>query len=207
MVFFFYIFAFLILVGSFMVVFSNNPINSVFWLIFTLCNSAGIILLTGAEFIAMVSIIVYVGAIAVLFLFVVMMLDLKSTTIKFKIKNIKIIPLFCLLAFLICLVLIVLLSIKNTSVDSTSVFMIDKNKGNIHAIAKFLYTDFFLVFQLCGLILFAAMIASISLTFRPAYSKKQKLLTQLFRTKEDSVKNVSVKSQSPPKNINYEDDI
>src|SRR5438477_7516636 len=78
----FYLFAFMAIVGALNVIFQRNPVHSVLWLIFTFCNAAGLFVLLGAEFVAMILIIVYVGAVAVLFLFVVMMLDINITKLK-----------------------------------------------------------------------------------------------------------------------------
>ncbi len=205
MAIFFYLFASLLVVSSLLVVASKNPVYSVLWLIFAFCNSAGLMLLIGAEFLAMMLIIVYVGAVAVLFLFVVMMLNVSLTEIKEELNKNLFISVLVSLVMLADLIAIIVLGAKGVHAKGNGIFMIPADIGNVHAIARVLYTDFILPFQTAGLILFAAMVACIALTLRyRAGVKRQDTKEQLARTKENSLFLAKPKLNSGVEGIKYE---
>lgn len=206
MAIFFYLFASFIIFSSMMVISSRNPVHAVLWLILTFCNGAGLMVLMGAEFLAMMLIIIYVGAIAVLFLFVVMMLDIKFAEFKGLIgREMSIAALIALFLF-IDLVAIILLSTTTVVTSEHLQFATPPDLGNAYAIGRLLYTDFILPFQTAGVILFVAMIASITLTLRlrPGV-KRQKISKQLDKNKENSMFLAKHTGQSGLKNLNYDD--
>ena len=182
--FIFYVFAITVLTAGLFTVISRNPVHSVLWLILSFLSSAGLFVLLGAEFVAMLLIIVYVGAVAVLFLFVVMMLDVDFAEMKAEMA--KYIP----LALLIGVVLLMQLGL----VFGTWVFS-DQAMGlrgavapdaaevhNTAALGQLLYDDYILLFQLAGLILLVAMIGAIVLTLRHRTDiKRQDILQQMYR--------------------------
>lgn len=191
MCFFFYLFSILAILGSIFVVISNNPVYSVFSLITVFCNISGLFILLGAEFIAMNLIIVYVGALAVLFLFVTFMLKLNInfSLRKFIKENISlsIILAFFLLIDLLAIIKLAL-SCPNNLNNLPIVSIINDHTNNAKIIGELLYTDFILPFQSTGIILFIAMISSIIL-LSPKKSKAKKQITklQLMRNKENSI--------------------
>ncbi len=190
-----------------MVITSRNPVHAVLWLILAFCNSAGIVMLTGAEFLAMMLIIIYVGAVAVLFLFVVMMLNVKASEIK-NFFSAKLGLAFSIAVFLfIDLVAVIFLSSQNISASETHfIFRLPAEISNSHAIGRFLYTDFILPFQTAGIILFAAMVASITLTMRVRTGvKKQKPAEQLLKNKKNSMFLAKNTGKSGLDNLKYDD--
>lgn len=205
MVLFFYIFATLLIASSLMVINSRNPVHAVLWLIVVFCNAAGLMVLMGAEFLAMMLIIVYVGAIAVLFLFVVMMLDIKVSELKGGGKmSLYALSLMGLFLF-IDLSIAISLGAKIEAPLSKYAFAIDPALGNAHAIGRVLYTDFILPFQTAGVILFVAMVASIVLTLRSRSGvKRQKASEQLDRTKKNSLALAKHDGKKGLENLNYE---
>ncbi len=204
MVIFFYIFAFLMISSAILVINSKNPVHAVLWLIFAFCNGSGLLVLIGAEFIAMMLIIIYVGAVAVLFLFVVMMLDVKITAMKSRLQ----IGCATLLALLLFadLALIASISTKLIDVSDSSRFAIRAEVPNAYAIGRVLYTDFVVAFQTCGLILFVAMIASIVLTMRlrPGV-KRQNVAKQLASSKKNNLFFAKEAGKEGLDNLNYDD--
>jgi NADH-quinone oxidoreductase subunit J len=194
----FYIFAFLLVIGALTTITVKNPVYSVLSLIFSFFNTAGLFVLLGAEFLAMSLIIVYVGAVAVLFLFVVMMLNIKLTVIKDIIIKHRILLLIVALILLIDLGAVVYISVYENKMMLLPSLAIDEfsNVTNTELIGKVLYTNFALFFELSGIILLVAMVGSIVLTYRPTdgFIKKQDISKQLLRTKENGMKIVSVKA-------------
>lgn len=191
----FYLFSFILITSALLVVSARNMVHSVMFLVLAFINAAGLFVLLNAEFLAMLLVVVYVGAIAVLFLFVVMMLniDVKKISKEFN----RHIPLLILVS--IILFTEILLTIKASSIkvyDTTSLYIIPKDEHNINAIGNVLYTNFILPFQLSGAILFVAMIGAIVLTLKEEtrFIRKQKICDQTFRTKENSLEIVKVKS-------------
>ncbi|MEE2694780.1 MAG: NADH-quinone oxidoreductase subunit J [Pseudomonadota bacterium] len=182
----FYFFSLVTILSSFFVVFSSNPVHSVLFLIFVFFNTAVIFLLSDAEFIAMTLIIVYVGAVAVLFLFVVMMLNINEVIIKEGF--LRYFPLGLLLISIFLTELIIVFKDANLFHTSSSAIRIDEliNQGNENtkSLGLFLYTDFFIIFQISGYLLLVAMIGAIvlahdnKLNFRSQDIYKQKIVSR-----------------------------
>ncbi len=187
----FYFFSFVLILSSLFVVFSSNPVHSVLFLIFTFFNAAVIFLLSNAEFLAMTLLIVYVGAVAVLFLFVVMMLNINEVILKEGF--LKYFPFGMLL---ISIFLIELLMIFNNTDFSQAIGMgininelIASGNENTKSIGLFLYTDFFIIFQISGFMLLVAMIGAIVLAHDENYNlKRQNPLNQKILNKKDVIK-------------------
>ncbi|MFV0291773.1 MAG: NADH-quinone oxidoreductase subunit J [Paracoccus sp. (in: a-proteobacteria)] len=180
-VFVFYLFGILACVAGFMVVISKNPVHSVLWLILTFLCAAGLFVLQGAEFVAMLLIIVYVGAVAVLFLFVVMMLDVDFAELKSELAR------FLPLGMVIALVLLTVLGMSFTGwhlADGAADQLaapVPADMGNTTSIGAVLYDRYFLAFQLAGLVLLVAMIGAIVLTLRHRRDvKRQNVLKQMW---------------------------
>ena len=178
----FYLFAICVIAGGLMTVISRNPVHSVLWLILAFLSSAGLFVLLGAEFVAMLLIIVYVGAVAVLFLFVVMMLDVDFAELKAEMA--KYMP----LALLIGLVLLMQFGMAYGSWEITDSARAARGAvtpdqlENTAAVGMLLYDQYFLAFQLSGLILLVAMIGAIVLTLRHRTDvKRQDILAQIYR--------------------------
>ena len=161
----FFFFSFIIILSSLLVVFSTNPVHSVLFLIFTFFNSAIIFLILNAEFLAMTLLIVYVGAVAVLFLFVVMMLDISESLIKDGF--LKYFPFGLLLISIFFLELYMIFSSDILPIPSEiKISLTDLMKlgiNNTESIGLFLYTDYFIIFQISGFLLLLAMIGAIVL--------------------------------------------
>jgi len=201
---FFYIFASLVILGSVGVVASRSAVHSVLWLIFAFCNCAGLFVLLGAEFLAMTLVIVYVGAVAVLFLFVVMMLGGSLVDIKKDLKNNLPIGLLLLGIFVFDLILVALAGISSHETTAQSLIPILSEISNTHAIGNILYTDFMLPFQVAGLILFVAMIGSIVLTLRVRTGVRRQVASdQLSRDKESGMEIVRIESGKGVEGIKY----
>ena len=190
-IYFFYFFSFLIISSSILVIFSNNAVHSVLFLIFTFFNSAILFLLMNAEFLAMTIVIVYVGAIAVLFLFVVMMLNISESEIKEGFLKYFPFGLILIAIFITELFLIFnfdnLPVSENVKIDVNEIDLIEAS--NTKLIGLFLYTDYFIIFQISGFILLLAMIGAIVL----AKSDEDKIkstssISQKKVKKEDIIK-------------------
>ncbi len=207
MAIFFYLFALMMVFSAVMVITSSNPVHAVLWLILSFCNASGLMVLMGAEFLAMMLIIIYVGAVAVLFLFVVMMLDVKITEFRSVIRSDVGASVMIALFLFIDLVAIILLNTKALPSGGISEsFATPGGIGNSYAIGRFLYTDFVLPFQTAGIILFAAMVASIILTMRLRKGvKRQKVSEQLKKNKENSMFLAKNTGKLGLKNLNYDE--
>jgi NADH-quinone oxidoreductase subunit J len=178
----FYLFAICAITGGLFTVISRNPVHSVLWLILAFLSSAGLFVLLGAEFVAMLLIIVYVGAVAVLFLFVVMMLDVDFAELKAEMAR------YMPLALLIGVVLLMQLGLAygawETSDQAQAARQAVTPEGieNTAALGLLLYDKYFMLFQLAGLILLVAMIGAILLTLRHRKDiKRQDVLAQMYR--------------------------
>ena len=176
----FYLFSLITVLSALLVISSKNPVHSVLFLILSFVNVAGLFVLLGAEFLAMILVVVYVGAVAVLFLFVVMMLDINL--IKVREGFLQYLPFGALLG-LVLLVELVLLFISKEyteiSLQSFSQYPKFTDIENTKLLGSELYTNFFYLFQISGLILLVAMIGSITLTLRQkGNSKKQTIFDQ-----------------------------
>ncbi|MDO5643525.1 MAG: NADH-quinone oxidoreductase subunit J [Paracoccus sp. (in: a-proteobacteria)] len=177
----FYLFAVLACISGFMVVISKNPVHSVLWLILTFLCAAGLFVLQGAEFIAMLLIIVYVGAVAVLFLFVVMMLDVDFAALRGELA--RFLPLGLVIGAALLAVLGMSFAGWQTAPGAAGQLAapIPPDMVNANAIAAVLYDRYFLAFQLAGLVLLVAMIGAIVLTIRHRRDiKRQDVLKQMW---------------------------
>jgi NADH-quinone oxidoreductase subunit J len=191
----FYVFAFVVMASAAMVVVSRNPVYSVLFLILAFFNAAALFVLIGAEFIAMILVIVYVGAVAVLFLFVVMMLDINLTELREGF--LKYLPVGALIG--VVLFAEILLGLGVIGGNSTSLAGLSKAGpqvlavDNTRAIGRVLYTQYFYLFQVAGLVLLVAMIGAIVLTLRTRPGiRRQRIGDQLYRPKGDAVTLVKV---------------
>ena len=190
----FYLFSAVTIVSAVMVISSKNPVHSVLFLILAFFNAAGLFVLLGAEFLAMILVIVYVGAVAVLFLFVVMMLNIHVEDLRKGL--IKHLPLSLFIGFVFLVELVFVLSSGGWKKTSNAVLAPDA-PHNTQALGNVLYTDYVLLFQGAGLILFVAMIGSIVLTLRQRDGvKRQNISRQVARTRADSVEIKKVKSRN-----------
>ena len=189
----FYIFATLTIASAVFVIMARNPVHSVLWLILAFFNAAGLMVLTGAEFIAMLLVIVYVGAVAVLFLFVVMMLDIDFAELRAGfIRNF---PLGILVALVLLAEIIFGIFAKNAGAlklgtpDGTAAT--PASAPNIEAIGAVLYGKYLFLFEAAGVILLVAMIGAIVLTHRQRSDVRgQKISKQIARRPEEATVNV-----------------
>jgi NADH-quinone oxidoreductase subunit J len=194
---FFYIFAFVTIASGFMVIASRNPVHSVLFLILAFFNAAGLFVLLGAEFLAMILVVVYVGAVAVLFLFVVMMLDVDFA--EFRQGFLQYLPVGALVGGILLVELIAVLggTLISPEIAATAAVPIPPpdEVSNTAAIGLLLYTRYVFFFQTAGLILLVAMIGAIVLTLRHKEGvKRQDIARQSARTPEMSVEVVHVES-------------
>jgi NADH-quinone oxidoreductase subunit J len=190
----FYVFAAITILSGLMVVTARNPVHSVLWLILAFFNSAGLFVLMGAEFLAMVLVVVYVGAVAVLFLFVVMMLDVNFQNLRKGATNYAmiggIIGVILLLELIFLLGSAAVLPEAGTGAQPIPKFDV---MTNTHAIGHVLYTDYFYLFQVAGMVLLVAMVGAIVLTLRQREGvRKQSIAQQLDRRPEDTLEVVKV---------------
>ncbi len=189
--FFFYFFSILAIFSALMVIASRNTVNSVFFLILDFISVGCLFIMVGAEFIGMILLIVYVGAVAVLFLFVVMMLNVAQQKQSWFIgKKATHIPSGLLVGLLIFLELLVVVGGWKYKDDlmSSSSLIINQEISNTHQIGNVMYTDYVLYFQLSGIILLLSMIGAIILTFRKRENvKKQSYIKQISRERSSSV--------------------
>jgi NADH-quinone oxidoreductase subunit J len=190
-VFAFYLFASIVVISGALTILSRNPVHSVLWLILAFFNAAGLMLLTGAEFIAMLLVIVYVGAVAVLFLFVVMMLDIDFSELRAGFARYGVFGL--LVAMVLAGEMIIATGAWNagalelgqrTAVTPTGV-------PNIQAMGAVLYSQYLYVFEAAGIVLLVAMIGAIVLTHRERQGiRPQNISDQVKRRPQDAVRNV-----------------
>lgn len=201
----FWIFSLISLLSACMVVSLSNAVYSVLFLIILFCNTAGILLLLGAEFLSFLFLIVYVGAIAVLFLFVVMMLNIKTNSVKINYTTI------ILIGFLISLILSFQflaaiqidfevysnlgIDLAKTNFPTITIWIQENNlPSNVESIGLVLYTSYSLVFILCAFILLLAMIGSIVLTMNQRSGvKKQQISLQLYRNQNEVIRFVDLR--------------
>lgn len=191
---FFYAFAFLLIISSLIVISVKNPVHSVLWLIFGFFNTAGLFVLIDAEFLAMMLVIIYVGAVAVLFLFVVMMLNINFVKLKDGFRENLPICILIALVLLVDLFLVISKSSYSVShVNPTLAFSTFAGISNTHAIGSVLYTKFAPIFLISGLILLVAMISAIVLTHRTRGNvRRQDAAKQFSRSRKDAMEVVSV---------------
>jgi len=192
----FYVFAAVAVAAGIMVVTARNPVHSVLFLILAFFNAAGLFVLMGAEFLAMILIIVYVGAVAVLFLFVVMMLDIDF--VELRQGFVKYLPVGGLIGIVLLIELLVvvggLVALPESKAAIAEPVARQGNLTNTAMLGRLLYTKYVYLFQAAGLILFVAMIGAIVLTLRTREGiKRQDVKRQLGRTRAESVELVKVK--------------
>ena len=184
---FFYAFSAVLLLSAFMVISARNPVHAVLFLILAFFNAAGLFVLLGAEFIAMILVIVYVGAVAVLFLFVVMMLDINFADLRKGMR--RYLPVGSLVGVIMILEFIWLFASWYSGADPARLAHAtpDASKiNNTHALGLILYTDYAYIFQISGLILLVAMIGAITLTLRERPEvRRQKVSDQVSRKAAD----------------------
>lgn len=192
-VFAFYVFASVAVASGLLVVLARNPVHSVLWLILTFFSAAGMMVLLGAEFVAMLLVIVYVGAVMVLFLFVVMMLDVDFAELKSGLAE------YLPLGALISLILVIELALVSghwifadaAPAAREAVMPAPSDTPNTHALGQIIYDQYILVFQLSGLILLVAMIGAIVLTLRHRTDiKRQDILEQMYRGRDVELRDV-----------------
>ena len=193
-VFAFYLFAISAILGGLFTVISRQPVHSVLWLILAFISSAGLFVLLGAEFVAMLLVIVYVGAVMVLFLFVVMMLDVDFAALKAGMA--RYMPLALLIGLVILMQFVIAFGAWETS-PAAAALRADPVPGEVHntvALSQILYDRYFLIFQLAGLILLVAMVGAIMLTLRHrADVKRQDVLAQMYRDPAEAIELVDIR--------------
>ncbi|MEZ0244068.1 MAG: NADH-quinone oxidoreductase subunit J [Sphingomonas sp.] len=187
----FYLFAIVVITSAVFTILSRNPVHSVLWLIMAFFNAAGLMVLAGAEFIAMLLVIVYVGAVAVLFLFVVMMLDIDFTELRAGVVRYAALG----LALAVALVAEVIIAVGAYSAGGIQmgrrIAPVDDVVPNIEAIGALLYTRYLFVFEGAGLVLLVAMIGAIVLTHRNRSDvHKQNINRQINRRQKDATRNM-----------------
>ncbi len=189
----FYVFASVAVASGLLVVLARNPVHSVLWLILTFFSAAGMMVLLGAEFVAMLLIIVYVGAVMVLFLFVVMMLDVDFAELKNGLAE------YLPLGALVGLVLVIELGLvfghwafADAAPEARAAVMpAPSDVPNTQALGQILYDRYILIFQLAGLVLLVAMIGAIVLTLRHrTHVKRQDILAQMYRERAVELRDV-----------------
>ena len=196
---FFYIFSIIAVISAIMVTVSKNTVHSVFFLILDFISISCLFIMIGAEFLGMIMLIVYVGAVAVLFLFVVMMLNVAQQKNQWFISKESSghIPVGLVISVIIFFELIIVIGgwkYKPDLLNSANLF-IEKGLSNTHSLGQVLYTDYIHVFQISGMILLIAMIGAIVLTFRQREGvKKQSYLKQISRERAEGVEVLEVAS-------------
>ena len=192
---FFYLFAGLCVASAFMVIAAKNPVHSVLYLILAFFNAAGLFLLMGAEFLAMILIVVYVGAVLVLFLFVVMMLDVDFAELRQGFLQYLPIGVLVGVVFLAELLLVVGAWVIGPGLPQAISSPIPGNLTNTEALGRVLYTQYVYYFQASGVVLLVAMIGAIVLTLRHKPNiKRQNISDQVARTKATAMDVRQVKS-------------
>ena len=196
---FFYFFSFIAIVSAIMVTVARNTVHSVFFLILDFISISCLFIMIGAEFLGMIMLIVYVGAVAVLFLFVVMMLNVAQQKNQWftSSKNSSHIPVGLLVSLIIFFELIIVVGGWKYKPDllNSSTIIISETITNTHSLGNVLYTDYIHLFQLSGMILLVAMIGAIVLTFRERSGlKRQSYFKQISRERKDGVEVVDVEN-------------
>ena len=189
----FYVFAAVATAAGVMVISARNPVHSVLFLILAFFNAAGLFVLLGAEFLAMLLVVVYVGAVAVLFLFVVMMLDINFAELREGF--LQYLPIGALVGVVLLAELALVGGgwVLSEGAGETSLPVPDEKMTNTHALGHVLYTDYIYLFQAAGLVLLVAMIGAIVLTHRRRTGvHKQRIANQIDRRREDTIEVVKV---------------
>ena len=189
----FYIFSLSIIASALMVIFSKQPINSVLFLIFSFINASGLFLLAGAEFLALIIVIVYVGAVAVLFLFVIMMLDFNPDNIKEETK--KYLPIGLMVGGVLFFEIILMMYSPELFSKDFQIIgrIVETDLTNTEILGNLIYTEYFLQFQMAGFILLVAMIGAIVLTLRHRdYVRRQVISDQISRDSSTSIELIDI---------------
>ncbi|HEU4590032.1 MAG: NADH-quinone oxidoreductase subunit J [Devosia sp.] len=193
--FFFYIFSIIAVASALMVIASRNPVHSVLFLILTFVNAAGLFMLAGAEFLALILIVVYVGAVAVLFLFVTMMLDVDFASLRQGMLQYAPVGVVVGVILLLELLLVGGSFVMAPQVSGASVVPIDHAVDNTRALGQVIYTRYVFLFQGAGAVLLVAMVGAIVLTLQHKASvKRQNIARQTQRTRAEATELVKVKS-------------
>ena len=195
--FFFYLFSSILIASAFMVIAARNPVHSVLFLILAFVNAAGLFILLGAEFLAMILVVVYVGAVAVLFLFVVMMLDVDF--LQLKRGFLQYLPLGALIGVIVALELVLVATgwVSAPVAASAAGAPIPEGISNTEALGRVIYTQHVYFFQAAGLILLTAMIGAIVLTLRHKPDvKRQDIAAQNARDRHEAVELKKVPSRT-----------
>ncbi len=193
--FFFYVFSIVLIGSGFMVISSRSPVHSVLFLILAFFNAAGLFMLAGAEFLALMLVIVYVGAVAVLFLFVVMMLDIDFAELRQGFLQYAPIGLLVGIVLAVELLMVAASWVLAPEVAAGSVVPIDAAISNTRALGEVLYTRYVFLFEGAGLVLLVAMIGAIVLALRHKPNvKRQDISAQVARRPETAIEIVKVKS-------------
>ena len=191
----FYLFSSIAVLSALMVISAKNPVHSVLFLILSFVNAAGLFILLSAEFLAMILVVVYVGAVAVLFLFVVMMLDINF--IKLREGFLQYLPFGALLGIVLVVELGILYLTDTSSNINNSLSSLEPSINeleNTKMIGQILYTKYFFLFQICGIILLVAMIGSITLTLREKEGvKKQNINEQNYLDSSKAIEKKKIK--------------
>jgi len=195
----FYVFAITVIVAGVMVIASRNPVHSVLYLILAFFNAAALFVLLGAEFLAMILVVVYVGAVAVLFLFVVMMLDINFAELRRGF--LQYLPIGALIGIVLLVELVFVFGSWSVSSHAAAVLAAPTPPAaqisNVHALGRLLYTQYIYLFQAAGLVLLVAMVGAIVLTLRQREGvRRQKIADQVARRREDTIEVVKVPSGS-----------
>ncbi|MEL6979059.1 MAG: NADH-quinone oxidoreductase subunit J [Pseudomonadota bacterium] len=196
----FYMFSSIAVISALMVVIARNPVRAVLWLILAFFSAAGLFLLLGAEFLAMILVIVYVGAVMVLFLFVVMMLDVDFAELRQGMS--QYLPLGAVIGLILLIQIALVVGSWVASGDAVALRLNPSPDGvdNTKALGLIIYDDYALLFQLSGLILLVAMIGAIALTLRQRDGvKRQNPVAQMHRSREEAVQ---LKDVKPGQGIN-----
>ena len=198
---FFYVFSLIAIISAIMVTVSKNTVHSVFFLILDFISISCLFIMIGAEFLGMIMLIVYVGAVAVLFLFVVMMLNVAQQKNQWLLSEASSghIPIGLIISALIFFELIIVIGGWKYKPDlfNSNNFDISSELSNTHSLGQILYTDYIHVFQISGMILLIAMIGAIVLTFRQREGvKKQSYLKQISRERSEGIEVLEVPSKT-----------
>ncbi|MEO1016132.1 MAG: NADH-quinone oxidoreductase subunit J [Pseudomonadota bacterium] len=182
---FFYLFSSVLIAAAVMVIAARNPVHSVLWLILAFFNAAGLFILLGAEFLAMILVVVYVGAVAVLFLFVVMMLDVDF--VELREGFLEYMPIGVVIGVILFAEMLFFIGAATITPEVTARIEVPipnpDEITNAEAIGRVLYTDYILFFQIAGMVLLVAMIGAITLTLRHKEGvKRQNISDQVART-------------------------
>ncbi|WEJ60335.1 NADH-quinone oxidoreductase subunit J [Devosia sp. FJ2-5-3] len=193
--FFFYLFSAIAVASAFMVISSRNPVHSVLFLILTFVNAAGLFMLAGAEFLSLLLIVVYVGAVAVLFLFVVMMLDVDFAQMRQGMLQYAPVGILVGIVLLLELLLVAGSYVVTPDISGGASLPIDVTMENTRQLGQVLYTRYVFLFQTAAAVLLVAMIGAIVLTLRHKTNvKRQNPVDQVARKASETLKVVKVKS-------------